>query len=1066
MMKKILLQILCFTVLFTSAFAQDRTVNGTVTDKADGQPLPGVSVKVKGTQTGSVTDANGKYQIKAASGSILTFTYIGYATMDSPVGSSSSLNISLTTDSKQLGEVVVTALGISREKRSVGYALQAVKGDDLSQTKQTDLNTALAGKVAGVQFLGGSGAKFGNSTIRIRGVNNLSGGNPIYVVNGTIVTDASAINNDDIESLSVLKGPAATALYGQRGSEGAVVIQLKKGKKDNGIGIDFNQSTQFENVYTLPRYQNEYGGGSSQEWNIFEYDPTTDPSYLALLNGAKYYDYNYDESWGPRMDGTMYAPWYAWDPAHPGFGQIKSFTPQPNNVRDFYVTGVTSNTNIAFSKTSDIFNSRVSFTNLYRKGITPNSDQKKYFLSTDLGFNVTPKLTISTNLNFTSEALDNVPQEGYGTQTGASFNQWFHRDLEIDQLKFYKRPDGTYTSWNINDPRDVSPKFWDNPYTEVYANLSKRTNQRFFGNVTANYKFTNYLSASLIARGNYFDRAQDSRVATGTVNTPDSYQTLQYYARENNYVASLDFNKKFGDYSLTASAFGETRQNYSNYLNQATAGGLAVPDLYNISASVDRPTAENRFENRSVRSVYGFVSAGYKDFLYLDANIRNDWSSTLPQGNNSYLYGGLSGSFIFSHFIPQNNILSFGKLRASIARVGTDTSPYSVAQTYSVGNPYGSFPILSVPNQIPNGGLRPTISNSFEIGTELHFLKERLSFDFNYYNRDATDQIIPITIPGTTGFNTALINAGKINNHGYEFTLGGTPIKTENVIWNLNANISFNRNKVIQLYQDLENLQVSLDGGSALATGQPINNSSFGFVGSPRISNNAFKGQPFGQLIGPGYVDDASGQHVIDSDPDSPTYGSYLVQDNKLLGSTLPKYTGGFTTQVSYKGITLGGSMDFAVGGRFMSISSMFGGGSGLTEETAGLNDKGFPKRDPVANGGGVKLPGVKQDGTPNDIYVDAQTLYESSLFSFYDYYTYDRTYVKLREISLGYSIPKKYYQNVPFRNITVTLVAQNPWLIYTGKKGIDPSQLEDSWYEGGQLPSTRSFGFNLKCSL
>jgi TonB-dependent SusC/RagA subfamily outer membrane receptor len=352
-------KLLLLTMLFFSAAvvtAQAQTVTGTVTARSDKGTLPGVSVKVKEAAGGTVTDANGKFSLNVpAGGKTLVFSFIGFTPQEVPINGQSTINVALAESNQELGEVVVTALGISREAKSLGYAAQQIKGENLTMTRQTDFNTSLAGKVAGVQILGGSGAKFGTSTVRIRGINSLSGGNPIYVVNG-VITDPNAVNNDDVESLTVLKGPAATALYGQRASEGAVVITLKKGT-NKGIGISINQTTTFEKVYTLPQYQNEYGGGTSQTWSVYNYK-AGDPEYLKNFNGIKYYNYSVDESWGPRMDGTMYAPWYFWDPSNPEFGKLKPFVAQPNNIRNFYDTGITTNNNVAFSKAGDDYNTR------------------------------------------------------------------------------------------------------------------------------------------------------------------------------------------------------------------------------------------------------------------------------------------------------------------------------------------------------------------------------------------------------------------------------------------------------------------------------------------------------------------------------------------------------------------------------------------------------------------------------------------------------------------------------------------------------------------------------------
>lgn len=1051
--KLLSLMLLCALSIGVS-YAQTRQVSGKVSAATDGTSLSGVSVAVVGGTLATQTDVNGEYTLEVPEEASLSFTSIGFLRQVVKVGSQATVNVQLEADEAALEEVVVTALGIQRTRKSVGYSVQQVKGDDLTQAKQSDLNTALAGKVSGVQIRSASGAKFGSSSIRIRGVNNLSGGNPIYVVDG-VVTGPEYINNDDVETLTVLKGPAATALYGQRGAEGAVVITTKKGTAGSGVGIDVNQASSFENVYLLPKYQDEYGGGLSKEFSTFNFDPAKDPAYLKSMDGVKYYNYSADESWGARMDGTMVAPWYAWDPTHPKFGQVEAFSPQPDNVKNFFETGAQVNTNVAVSKSSEKLSTRISYTNLYRKGVVPNSNQKKNWLGANLSTKLTDKLTVSSNINFIDEQLFNAPTDGYNSGPQSSFNQWFARNIRMEDLKDYKRPDGSYRSWNIVSPTNANPAFWDNPYTQVYENISEGGNRRFYGNVSAVYKINDEFKASAIARGNFFNINRQSRVASNTLNQDEYYQYLNNQ-QEINFVGSVDYTKKISDFDIGAAVFVENRRDKRRYTEGRTVGGLAVPNLYTLGASKDRPALTSYFSDYKVNSLFGYLTLGYRDFLYLEANARNDWSSSLPTGNNSYLYGGLSGSFIFSEFVKQD-WLTYGKLRASVARVGTDTDPYRILQTYTMGNPYDSSSLLSVPNQLPNMELKPTLSTSVEIGTELRMLRDRLTFDYNYYTRSAKNQIIPLTVSSTSGYSSILINAGQLDNWGHEFSLGGTPIKNSNFSWTLNANIGINKNKVVSLYETenstVDNLRVGLDGADT----------GFGFVGAPIIAMNARKGESFGMLTGTGYQRHENGQKLVGDD------GFYLPTEGDIdLGSVLPDFTGGFTTSVNYKGVTAGFSLDFQKGGKYMSISSMFGHGSGLFEETAGLNDRGVAKRDPVADGGGVKLDGVKADGTPNDTYVDVQELYRDKLNAggIWEHWVYDATYVKMREISIGYTFSDNVFQRTPFKKVSFNLIAQNPFLIYAKNRNFDPSILESSWFEGGQLPNTRSFGFNLRFSL
>lgn len=1050
--------LLCALALLLSVAADAQTIiTGKIIDEKGGA-VAYASVTVKGQSKGVSADALGNFSIAdVASENILVFTAEGYQSVEVAATRAIPWSIILQSTGKDLSEVIVTtALGVSRAKRSVGYATQQLSSDKITTTKIADITTSIAGKIAGTQIRGGSGAKFGTSTIRLRGINTLGGGNPIYVVDG-IITSANGVNPDDVESLNVLKGPAASALYGQRGSEGAIIITTKKGSK-KGLGVELSHAAIFEDVYILPNYQNEYGGGNSQDWLTFAFNPATMPANLAALNGAKYYRYDVDESWGPKMDGTLHAPWYAWDPSDPEFGIQKPFAAQPNNVRNFFNTGVTNNTGIAFSKVTDDANTRVSFTNISRTGVVPNSSLQKNWVAFSNDFNIDKSLTIATTANYVYEHQFNIPAEGYGTQTAASFNQWFHRNIEIDKLRRYKRADGSFTTWNISSPVNLSTKYWDNPFTEAYENTSNTYIQRLFGAVTASYKLADGLKVSIITRGNFTNANANGRVASFTLNTP-TFQVQESKFRETNILGELEYSKKFTHFTWKTSVFRELMEQQNDNAAASTSGGFIIPDVYNLSNSLNEKNASNFYSRRKVSSLYGYTSLGFKNLLYLDVNVRNDISSTLPKENNSYTYGGISSSFVFSELLSNNNILSFGKLRASIAKVGTDVAPYSIYEAYQLGNnyvkPVGSgsvtYSTQSVPNTKPNESLKPTLSTSYEIGMELQFLQNRLRADINYYFREAKGQILPVSVPGSTGYLQQLINAGNIQNFGYEFTLGVTPIKTKTIKWDIDFNLGINKNKVVELANGIDNIQTALDGS----------NIAFGFVGSPPVSLNAKIGRPYGQIIGNSIKKDAEGRRLIDDD------GFYVTEDNQELGNILPKFTGGASTAFSYKNLFLNLSLDFQKGGKFISTTKMFNAYSGLAEETAGLNDKGKPKRDPVADGGGVRLDGVNSaTGKQNTVYVETQDLYEDALFSVWENWMYDASYVKLRELSLGYNVPKSAFKKLPIQAVSFSVSGQNLWLIASKVKGIDPSELEQSWLEGGQLPGTRSVGVNLKITF
>lgn len=1038
--------LLLMTAISFQSIAQERTITGTVSSNEDGLPIAGATVKVKESPSISVgTLTDGKFVIKVPTGGkTLLISYLGFVTKEVIITTSATVDVRLAPDTKLLGEVVVTsALGVTRSERSVGTAQQSLKSDDLTQARQADLNTAIAGKIAGVQVLGGSGARFGTSSIRIRGINSIAGGSdPLFVVDGVVVPSTS-VNLDDVEDLTVLKGPAATSLYGQRGDQGVVVIKSKLPTK-KGFGINFNHSTTFENVALLPEYQNEYGGGASQSWSTFVYNPATDPAALSAMNGARHYNYSVDESWGPKFDGKPYAPYYVWNKFDSQYASQVPYVAQPDNVRDFYETGVENNTNIAFSQASEKFSARVSYTHMNRTGVSPNSNMDANRLSFNGTFTPISKLKIAANVNYNVINFFNRPAEGYGTQTSGQFNQWFHRDVNMDKLRNYKNPDGTYTSWNIISPRNSAPKYWDNPFTEAYENTASTNSSRIFGFLQATYKLLPELSIEFAAKGNYAGSRGESQVASGTLGL-ERYATNQSRTRENNYVVNALFKKEAGEFSFNAGAYGELRIDYSDNINANTVGGFTVPNYYSLAASKDRPALASAIFNKKVRSVYGFGSIGFKNFLFLDLNIRNDWSSSLPNSNNSYLYGGGSLSFVFTDLFAKNDILSFGKASFAFGRTGSDIGPYNIYQVYNSAGFYGTLPSLTIPNQIPNENLKPALSDAMEAGLELKFLKNRLRFNANYFDRVSKDQILAVTLPSTTGFSTALINAGEVSSTGFEFSLGGTPIKSKDFNWDLNANFATSKNKIVELYPGVDNFQFG----------------SFGFVGTPLIRVERRVGKAWGEIVTGAIKRDANGNNLIDDD------GFPIIEEGQNYGTFVPKLTGGLTSSFTYKGFTAGFSMDFQIGGKLFSVTEGNLEGSGLAKITAGLNDKGNPKRDAVANGGGILIPGLRaSDGKANTTYIDPQDYYEGHIPYAWGERTHDATYLKLREVSLGYNLPVSIVSKLKAQSASLSLTARNPWLIYTKIKGIDPSESAGNWNEGGQLPGTRTIGLNLKITF
>ena len=906
-MKKHLLTLILFLGLANYAFAQ-RTLSGTI-NNSKGDPLVGASVIEKGTTNGTITDADGKYSLQVSkSATTLTISYIGHTTQELAIGSSNFIEITMAEDATILEEFVTTALNISRSKKSLGYTVQDVKGENLTLARDGNVANALAGKIAGVQVLGQSGTKFGTPNIRVRGINTLTGGDPLYVVDGT-PTDINQVNMDDVENLSVLKGPAATALYGNRAASGVVIITTKKAKKGES-GFTINHSTTYDVIGNLPDYQNEYGGGYGQDWETFEFNAAIHPANWKSFEGHKILTYAADESWGPKLDGSPHRSAFSWQPGAE-FGQLTPFSPNPDNVRQFFNKPLSHNTNIAFARGGENIATRISFTHIENNGIIPNSKQGKDFISTKNTVNISKQFAVNLNLNYTNTRTQNRPADDYGSsggsgvsealgvgsailngfnQTIGSFNQWFQRQLKIEDLKNYKNPDGSFRSWNIGGPTDPKPKYWDSPYTQMYENTNSYTQERLFGDMGLTYRFTDYLKASVIARSDIDTYNGEGRIAAGTLNAggKGAFSNFSAKQKEINYEGLLSFDQNFDKISVSLNGGGNMRTNDTKLYFQETVGGLTTPGFYNIAASKDRPNVVYNLFRRKVNSLYANASVGFNNLIYIDASARNDWSSTLPQANNSYFYPSVSMSFVFSEFLSKNSFLSFGKLRAGYAKVGTDVGPYQTATIFNTIPPFGDFPVQGIPSRLLNEDLKPGLSSSYEGGIDLKFFNNRLGLEFTAYQNDNKDQIIPIPVSSTSGYSTALINAGNIQTKGLELHLNIVPIKTTDFNWNFDINLDRSKSKVIKLAEGLTNYQL----GSTWRG----------------LTINAREGEEWGLFVGRKIqINEATGKRVVDD------HGHFVFDLNKPLGSVLPKFKGGMVNSISWKDLVLRFNVDFIV---------------------------------------------------------------------------------------------------------------------------------------------------------
>jgi TonB-linked SusC/RagA family outer membrane protein len=1067
-------------------FAQERAVSGIVSDNA-GMPLPGVSVLIKGTKTGTQTDFDGKYSIRATPTQILIFSYIGMKTQDITAGSS-SVNVKLKDDSVELEGVVVTALGIKKAEKTLTYASQTVKAKELNITQDANIKTAIAGKVAGVQMVGQAGAKLGESgKIRLRGAISLTSDNdPLYIVDGVPVSDPNVIDMENVASVNVLKGPNATALYGQRADAGVIIITSKSGKGKK-IEVSIISATTFDKVAYLPKYQNEYGQGYSgdDEWATFNFATNpNNPSEWASLNGQKYVGTpDADSSWGPKFDGSDYIPWYAWYPGSPYSGKTAKWEAQKDNIKDFYNTGVTKKQGISISGGTENFNARFSYTNLNQSGIIPNSDLNKHLLSVRLDANLTEKFSIGSTVNYTTQETVGDFNDDYSNQTSGSFNSWFGRDMntrKLRELSDLRTHNGYSASWNwsgpkvyanslaANDPTDQGgqkPVFWFNPYYWLNQFRNENSRNQFVGDIHGDYKFNSHWSTNFSVSRNQtenkgfwklpFDVQYSSDLDAGNMKNINSFGRTSSTAIEDNYTAMLNYKTTFGKFDFDALVGGQIRKNtFSRWEAEMdpeniTSGGLLIPDLFIYSNSKEQVVPTTLNNAKQVNSMFGKASLGYGGYAFLDASIRKDYSSALFNDANGYLYPSLGASLIFSDLVKQD-WLSFGKLRVGWAQVGSDLDANLINPAFPTYNGsyngYNGKPIMWTQAQLVDAQITPAINSSTEFGLDLKMLNNRLGLSATYYNETRENDIIPISVSAGSGYSTKLTNAGKSVRKGVELVFTANPVKSETFDWNFSLNFAKNKTTIEELPDGLQS--INAPGGSDTYTFVTVTHQLDG---------------EWGQLRGAGFATDANGNKILDDN------GLFVVEQNKYFGSVLPEFTGGFLNSFTYKNLTLTALIDFQKGGKFFSLSEMWGEYSGLLEETVGTNNLGNPIRDAVSNGGGVHVVGVDQAGAAVDTRVEAYDYYSQWYANrLAEPFVHDASYIKLRDVSLTYTIPGKWVKNI-FDSASVGVVGRNLWLISVSKDnkhGWDPSEMSKAFGENGQLPGTRSYGVNLKVTF
>jgi len=1049
---------------------EQKVITGTVSDE-EGNPLPGVNIIIKGTTQGTVTDANGKYTLSAPTNATLVFSFVGYKTQEISISGKTIVNVTLEQETIGLSEVVVTALGISREKKTLGYSVQDVGNEELAEVKPLNVVNALSGKVAGVQITNATGAVGGASRIVIRGESSFTNSQPLWVVDGTPFINfestkdpmsgadfgngALDLDPSNIESITVLKGANAAAIYGSRAANGVILVTTKRGKAAKGFGVEVSSSLTFAVNPYLPYYQNKYGGGSQGSeyyWKKYNEDNGTNLSYQEYAEQFGYYyvdgrngvNDGTPSSWGPRLDIGLMLPQFD-SPIDPNTGEriATPWVSHPNNVRDFYETGITSDNSVAFSKSGDLGSLRVYFNDNRVKGTLPNTDYRKNTIGFNSDLKLNERLKVSSNVSYIINASDNLPAQGYygdapnNPQSGVTF---MPRQVDIKKLKEH---------WNEVMPSGMPYNFGvgetPNPYLQAH-NTNARDRNRLFGNVNIDLKLADWLTLRGRAGTDFYYEHRKSIVLALTYRATDgsglggTFDESNIMGSETNYDLLAMFDKGFGDFRIDGTIGGNLRNTRRDTKN-ISANDLVVPDLFTIGNAKGVQGVGQYRSEKETQSVFGSANLSYKDYLFLSVTGRNDWSSTLPPDEWSYFYPSFSLGFVFTDaFNISSDIFTYGKLRGGWASVGRDTNPYMLQPTYQqYGSLWEGNGLYVLPGTLPNQMLKPESTKSTEIGGEFRFFQNRLGLDISYYDVKNQNQILNVAVSNASGYNSVTINAGEIQNQGVEIILNATPIRTNRFSWDIDINWAKNKNRVNSLYGDLETYRISSMWGSSI---------------------EARPGEPFGTIIGTKMRRDDDGNLLVNDK------GRILRDKNQEVGNVTPDWVGGMTNTFRYKNISLRFLIDTKMGGDIVAGTIRWGGSGGALKYTADDNIRET----------GVIWDAVREsDGAKNDTRISGAQ-WVSDWSRTVENWVMDGSYVKLREVSLGYTLPVSKMGNLGnyVNNVRLSVIGRNLAILYhspENKFGIDPevgsgNSLRGLGYEQMTVPVSREFGARLSFSF
>jgi len=1085
---------LFFFSMFMGALYAQREVAGTVTDTS-GEPLPGVSVVLKETVTGVTTNFDGDYSISVPNDeAILVFSYLGMSTQEITAGNRSTLDVTMEASSQELDEVVVTALGISREKKSLGYAVSEVEGDAIDNVPQENALNALSGKVSGVA-INSTGAPGSSVSMVIRGSTSLSGDNqPLFVIDGVPVFNTlnnvggvgrdnrvdygnaiSDINADDIESMTVLKGASAAALYGSRAGNGVVLITTKSGKSRKGLGVTVNSSTVFDIPFLYLDTHTRYAAGS-RPYTPDNF-PTNEYGEIQISETAS--------AWaGPALDQGIRAihwPYTAQelDSGIPVARELRSH----NNARNFFNTAITTTNNISVQDNTEKIDYRLSYNNLKNKGFIPNTDLNKHSIGLNSSINLNSAISVSSSLNYTKTYSDNRPAGNRGANPIQAMYE-LAPHIDIQDLQQYWLPgfEGLFQNSPFEFGDDPTETEWNNPYYLANEVNNGFVRNRFYGNIRGDWKITDDFTTMLRYNYDEINEQRETKISNGYTNEINgAYGITNLLRKEINVDFLLTYAKKYENWDFSVSFGGNQRKFDASTVSNSTKDrgqGLLTPNLFTLTnIAPNNLDFNSNIQEKKVNSLYGLASIGFMDMFYLDVTGRNDWSSTLPDSNNSYFYPSVSGSLLLNNAFDMGNKVSLVKLRAGYAEVGNDTDPYNLRPILNSGGTWGNASLLSVPGNLLNAELKPESQSSWEIGADLAFFGNRLRLNGTYYESDNRDQIFPVNNPISSGYGTKFINAGLLSSKGVEAGLNGTLVANNDWNWDMGFVFTRNRTTVVELADGMSSITLWTDarGGAITWLGEEIGNIIDAKMIRVEDPNSPYDGWPI--IDNEGFESSDRTREDEDGNRVAPVIGNFN-----------PDFLMGMTTSVSYKNWSLSMNFDWRKGGQFVSQTHRYGESDMHTQrwldKLHNFNDVGdiptylrenedeFLSEDgefyvlvggptaeeggfPVDDGGitlsdGVFMPGVQGEYDDNGNFVaSAENLGgDDTVYTRYqDHYgwdftrtsTFDSDFVKLREISLSYAIPSQSLRQIGIQNMTVSLFSRNIILWTKAGIGIDP---------------------------